>query len=226
MATSRAESISRIRNILKSVKEDPFITDRFIFSMIMKYAKLLIRRQANEGKIIGYNGLFQFIPCMELIELDVIPSCCIGIKTGCTIKRTKDKLPTLLEGSMGPIFRTIASLDLSTELRPTYPAVYSNLTKLTTFKYNKDKYYWYMDGYLYVPDVEWDAIYVEGIFDDNIAPYVCDSKPEDSCLPAQSLPLNIPEYLLAEVEQMALKEMLTSGQIPSDGPDDGQNILR
>lgn len=224
--TSRAESISRIRNVLKGVKEDPFMTDRFIFSMIMKYAKLLIRRQANEGKILGYNGIFQFIPCMELIELDRVPSCCTGIKTGCTIRRTKDKLPNLLEGSTGPIFRTVSSLDMSTELRPTYPSVYSNLTNLSSFKYNKSKYYWYLDGYIYVPDVEWDAIYVEAIFDDNIAPYVCDADAKKNCTRAQDLPLNIPDYLLAEVEQMALKEMLTTGQIPSDGPDDNQNVLR
>lgn len=224
--TSRAESISRIRNVLKSVKEDPFMTDRFIFSMIMKYAKQLIRRQAVEGKIMGYTGLFQFIPCMELIELDRIPACCTGIRTGCTIRRTKEKLPELLEGSLGPLFRTVASLDLSQELRPTYPAVYVNLTNLSTYKYNKTKYYWYMDGYIYVPDVEWDAIYIEAIFNGNIAPYVCTSDTADDCTPAQDLPLNIPEYLLAEVEQMALKEMLTTGQIPSDGPDDSQNVLR
>lgn len=226
MATSRGESISRVRNVLKSVKEDPFMTDRFIFSMIMKYAKMLIRRQDKEGKILTYYGLFQFIPCMELIELDKVPVCCIGIRTGCTIRRTKDRLPDMMEGSLGPIFRTVASLDLSTDLVATLPALYSNLTNMTTFKYNKSKYFWYLDGYIYVPDVEWEAIYIEGIFDDNIAKYVCDADEKDVCKNAQDLPLNVPDYLLAEIEQMALKEILTTGQIPSDGPDDSQNILR
>lgn len=224
--TTRAESISRIRNILKGVKEDPFMTDRFIFSMIMKYAKFLIRRQANEGKIMAYTGLFQFIPCMELIELDKVPACCTGIRTGCTIRRTKEKLPELLEGAYGPIFRTISSLDMSTELRPTYPAVYANLTNLTSHKYNTQKYYWYLDGYIYVPNVDWEGIYIEGIFNSDIAPYICTQSADTSCTRAQDLPLNLPDYLLAEVEQMALKEMLTTGQIPSDGPDDSQNILR
>jgi len=31
------ESISRVRNVLKAVKEDPFLTDRFIYSLIMKF---------------------------------------------------------------------------------------------------------------------------------------------------------------------------------------------
>ena len=49
--TTVGEATSRVRNILKAVKEDPFLTDRFLYSLIMKYAKTLIRRQENEGKI-------------------------------------------------------------------------------------------------------------------------------------------------------------------------------
>lgn len=222
---TRAEAISRLRGILKAVKEDPFITDRFLFSIFMKYAKFVIRRQDNEGKIMSYDSLFQFIPCVELVEVDVIPACCLGIKTGCTIRRTKDPLPEFLQGSEGPLIRAVGSLDLSVELARTTPNLYANLTKLSTFKYNKTKYYWLLENYIYVADVEWEAIYLEAIFNDDIASYVC-TKDSDKCTPAQELPLNVPEYLMAEIEQLALKELLTSGQLPSDGPDDSQNVLR
>lgn len=225
MAT-RAESISRIRNVLKSVKEDPFMTDRFIFSMIMKYAKMIIRRQDNEGKIMNFQSLFQFIPCVELIDVDKVNACCTGIKTGCTIKRSKERLPKFLEGSFGPIIRTVATLDMSDQLFSIQPGIYSVISNGTSFKYNHNNYYWLLDGYIFIPNVEWEGVYIEGIFEENIAPYVCDSTPEEICIPAQELPLNIPDYLLAEIEQMALKEMLTTGQIPSDGADDAQNILR
>ena len=49
--TTIGESISRVRNILKAVKEDPFMTDRLIYSIIIKYAKVLIRRQDNENMV-------------------------------------------------------------------------------------------------------------------------------------------------------------------------------
>lgn len=224
--TTRGEAISRLRNVLKAVKEDPFMTDRFLFSMIMKYAKLLIRRQDNEDKIIRYEGIYQYIPCVELIELDRIPACCTGIRTGCTIRRTKDPIPDVLEGSRGPILRSVASLDLSVDLQRISPAGYANLTKMSSFKYNKTKYYWLLDGYIYVPDVEWEGIYVEAIFNENLAKYVCD-KDADLCTRAQDLPLNVPEYLMAEVEQMVLQELVpTTAQLPSDGADDAQNVLR
>ena len=223
--TTRGEAISRIRNVLKAVKEDPFLTDRFIFSMIMKHAKYLIRRQASEGKIFGYQGIFQVLPCVELIELDKVPPCCTGIRTGCTIRRSKDKLPEIIEGSFGPIFRTVSSLDLSQELRQTLPISYTNLTKLSTFQYNTNKYYWFLDGYLYVPDVEWEGVYVEALFNDDIAKYRCDVEASD-CTLAQDLPINVPEYLFAEIEQNVLQELIPTSQLPSDGADDSQNVLR
>ena len=85
------ESISRVRNVLKAVKEDPFMTDRFLYSLIMKFAKTLIKREELASTIYKYTSLFKEIPCLELIDVDKVDECCAGIKTGCTIKRSKNK---------------------------------------------------------------------------------------------------------------------------------------
>ena len=83
------DAISRVRNVLKIVKEDPFITDRFLYSLIMKYGKTLIYRDSKLKNIFKNSSLFKELPCVELIEVDTVEACCIGIKTGCTIKRSK-----------------------------------------------------------------------------------------------------------------------------------------
>ena len=62
------ETISRVRNLLKSVKEDAFLTDRMIYSVILKYAKLFVQRQDNDNKIMRYQTLFEVLPCVDLIE--------------------------------------------------------------------------------------------------------------------------------------------------------------
>lgn len=217
------DSISRVRNVLKAVKEDPFLTDRFIASMIMKYAKLLIKRQDDANKIMRYQSLFDVLPCVELIEIDRIEACCGSIKSKCIIKRTKEKLPQVLEGTYGPLFRSITSIDSSIEMFKTYPATYTAMTNSTSFKYNKNKYYWYLNGYLYFPNIEWDAVRIEALWDGDVEYLKCNVDP---CIPIQDQAMRIPEYLMAEVEQMALKEILTTGQIPSDGADNQQNILR
>lgn len=225
MATTIGEATSRVRNILKAVKEDPFMTDRLLYSLIQKYAKLLIRRQEVAGKLMQFHNLFEVIPCIDLIEVDKIEACCLGIKTGCTFRRTKDKLPAFLENDKGPVIRDVTTIDGSQSLEPTYPMLYTNMTKTSGFKYNKKKYYWYQDGHIYIPDVEWENIRIEAIFDEDITPYLCSAESTD-CVLQQDREMGVPDYLFAEIEQMVLKELLTTGQIPSDGADDSQNVLR
>ena len=223
MATTIGETVSRVRNVIKGVKEDAFLTDRFLYSLVLKYAKLYIRRQDTENKIMRFQSLFEPLPCVELIEVDKIEACCSGIKTNCHIRRTKDKLPTVLEGAYGPLFRTISSIDGSIECFKTYPTTYTDMTSLTTFKYNQTKYYWYLNGYLYFPNIEWDAVRIEGLWNESVAMYTCDG---DVCVPRQDDVTHIPEYLFAEIEQNVLKDLTMLIQSPVEGADDKMSQLR
>lgn len=221
------ESISRVRNVLKAVKEDPFLTDRFIHSLIVKHSKAIIKREALINNIYKYRSLFKEIPCLDLIDVDIVEACCTGIKTGCTIKRTKDKLPSLLETDNGPVIRSVSTLDYSKQVTETYPSVYANMTKVKNFKYNKNKYYWYIDGYIYIPNVEWEGIRVEVLPDGDISSFLCGQAAEEAeCIIKQDTNFNIPEHMFAEIENLVVQEILTAGQIPSDGADDSQNVMR
>ena len=103
--------VSRIKNQVKAVRQDAFLTDRYVYSVTIKYAQVLMRRQDSQNKLMKFNSIWQTLPCVELIEVDKIEACCAGIKSGCTIKRTKDKLPTFMEGYWGPLIRTVSSID-------------------------------------------------------------------------------------------------------------------
>jgi len=226
MATTIGDTTSRIRNVIKAVKEDPFVTDRFLYSLVLKYSKMLIRRQQNENKIMGYDILFKSIPCLELIEVDKIEACCLSIKTGCTFKRSKDKLPLFMEGNDGPIIRSVTTIDQSQRLLRTQPSTYANMSKSTYFKYNKEKYYWIVDGYLFIPDVSWEAVRVEALFDEDIDYLNCSIKESNECVKQQDRVMSVPDYLFAEIEQLVIKEIFPSMQIPSDGAHNNENVLR
>lgn len=223
MATTIGETVSRVRNLVKGVKEDAFLTDRLLYSLILKYAKLFIRRQDTENKIMRFQSLFEPLPCVELVEVDKVEACCADIKTNCTIMRTKDKLPVVLEGAYGPLFRTISSIDGSQQCFKTYPTTYTSMTKSSTFRYNKNKYYWYLNGYLYFPNITWEAVRIEGLWDESIAMYTCDG---DQCAPRQDDQTHFPEYLFAEIEQSVLKDLGFLLQAPTEAGDDNQNPLR
>lgn len=222
--TTIGEAISRVRNTLKAVKEDPFLTDRTIYFSITKYAKSLMKREDNKNKLMSITGMFSTLPFVELVEVDKIEAGCTGIYSGCVIKRTKEKLPEITTASAGPIIRSVASIDSSVELQETMPSIYNSIIQSTSFKFNKTLYYWYLNGYLYMPEVQWDAIRVDAVFEGETGAYSCDE--EDMCMSRQDSQLAIPEYLFSEIEQYVIKELTTTIQIPTNGSDDSQNVLR
>jgi len=219
--TTIGEAISRVRNTLKAVKEDPFLTDRTIYFSLMKYSQTLIKREDNQFRLMKMSQIFQVLPYVELIDVDKIEAGCIGVYSECYFKRSKDKLPSILNGMFGPIIRTVSSIDGSIEMFRTDPGTWISITKSTTFKYTKRPYFWYLNGYLYAPNIDWDAVRIEAIFENNTE--TCDTDP---CLIQQDQPLNIPEYLFSEVEQFVVKELTMSISVPADGADDSQNPLR
>ena len=128
-----------------------------------------------------------------------------------------------MEGVQGPLLRSVSSVDNSIEVYRTTPALYTSMSKTTAFKYNKNKYYWFMDGYIYMPGVEWDSVLIEGIFDSDLSGYTCD----DACMAIQDQAINIPPELFAEIEQQVVNDFMKSAQIPQDSfISDKQNILR
>lgn len=217
-----AEAISRVRNGIKAVDADSFITDRLIYSNILKYAKMFIKKQDGQTSQAKFNSLYKRLPCVDLIEVDKVAACC-EVQSGVKIKRTKEKLPSILEGSNGPLLRTVASIDGSTEAFRTTPQLYTSLQKTSGFKYNKKKYYWLLDGYIFIPNVEWDSAQIDGIFEGSIAGLTCD----DQCQSVQSQYLNIPPDLFAQIEQQVINDFLRTTQINTDpAPADKQSLLR
>ena len=219
--TTIGEAVSRVRNTLKAVKEDPFLTDRTIYYALTKYGQTLLKREDNQFRLMKISSIFQVLPYVELIDVDKVEAGCIGVYSGCYFKRSKEKLPTIFDGAMGPIIRTVSSIDGGIEMFRTDPGTWVSITRSTTFKYNKRPYFWYLNGYLYVPNVDWDAIRVEAVFEGKVES--CDTDP---CLIRQDDPLPFPEYLFSEVEQFVIKELTMAIQVPTDGPDDSQNVLR
>jgi len=222
--TTIGEAISRVRNTLKAVKEDPFLTDRTIYYSIIKYGKTLLKREDNMFRLMKLSSIFNVLPYVELIDVDKVEAGCTGVYSGCYFKRTKEKLPTIFDGMFGPIIRTVSSIDGSIEMFRTDPGTWVSITKSTTFKYNKRPYFWYLNGYLYVPNVDWDAIRIEAIFEGDTSAYTCND--DDNCLTRQDQALPFPEYLFSEIEQFVVKELTMTMQIPQDAADDSQNTLR
>ncbi len=219
-----SEVISRIRGQIKAEVQDAFVTDRYVYSLVIKYAQILMRRQDFANKLMKFNAVWRTLPYVQLIDVDKVEASCSGIQSGCTFKRTKEKLPNMIEGYWGPLIRTISSIDGSIEMQATQPGTYTSMTKTTSFKYNTTKYWWYINEYIYIPNVEWDAIKIEGVFDDNIGAWLCEDAAE--CIPRYEQEINIPEALFAEIEAQVINAMMVTVKIPVVDGDNKVDINR
>jgi hypothetical protein len=224
MSTTIGEVVSRVRNQLKAVKQDPFLTDRFIFSLIQKHAHWLMKREDSKNRLMRFSSVIQTLGHIDLIDVDKVEACCAGITSECTIKRTKDRVPAFMQGYYGPLIRAVTSIDGSEIMQPTNPTTFTSMANTKKFRYNKTKYYWYLDGHLYFPNIEWEAIRIEGIFEEDITKINCDTT--DDCLPRQDQSFNVPDYLHGEIEANVIKDFGITLQVPPDFTPDKQNILR
>lgn len=216
------EAISRVRNQIKSVKQDSRLTNRFLYSMIMKHARFFMHRQDNLNRIMKYNSVFQTINAFDLIDVDVAEAECHCINTGCKIKRTREKLPKMIEGYYGPLVRSVTSVDMSKQIIPTFPITFKQISKQSTFKYNNKKYYWYLNGYLYFPNIDWDAVRIEGVFEGDISYLNCETN--DDCLFVQDRLINVPEFLFSEIEQLVIRDLGVMIQLPNDAGQNAQSV--
>ena len=224
MATVIGESISRVRGIMKAAQEDAFLPDRFVYSIISKYAKMILNDEEKARTLMSYENLFEVLPFVELIEVDTIEAGCAPVKTNCKILRTKLKLPKMFNGSNGPLIRKVYSIDGSQVFEPTNPAQFISIANSANYKYNSAKHFWFRNDYLYFPNTEVEAILVEALFEDVLDGFC--TLNEDDCRPMQERPFPLPDHLFAKIEQMAEQEFGVPTRIPDDGADDGQNILR
>ena len=216
--------LSRVRGQIKAESEDAFVTDRYLYSLIKKYAQVYMRRQDDSNKLMKFNGIWQTLDYVDLIDVDKIESDYIGIKSDVTIKRTKLKLPAFQEGYWGPLIRTVSSIDGCTECQITSPGTYTSMVKSTTFKYNTTKYFWFLNDYLYFPNVDWDAVKIEGVWENDVSNFNCD--PSDNCIPRYRQRMFIPEFLFAEIEQQVMQETFNTLKVPSEDSDNKQNLNR
>jgi len=212
MATTIGNTVSRIRNTIKAVKTDAFITDRFIYSLIQKHSSFYLKQEIEKKRYDSLDSLFVTIPCVDLVEIDRADECC-EVQSGCTIMRTKDKLPGIMYGPDGPLLKNVSSIDGSTVLYKTDPKTFNRIVMTSGHKYNKNRYYWIVDNYLYIPDISWPQVQFKLVPDGDISALQCGSSP---CTRIQDLPVPVPDYLFTLIEQNVLKELGFTQQVPQD----------
>jgi len=223
-ATTIGAVTSRVRNIIKATKQDSFLTDKFLYSLFRKHAALAIKRLDEKKSLMAMNSIYETLDFVELEETDKVEAGCMSIKSYATFRRTCKSLPVFTEGKWGPMIRSITSLDGSTIFKLTTHDQYQVLSRNKDFRYNTWKYAWFLNDRLYFPNVDYPAVRIEGMFEEDISTFKCNY--DDKCKPRQQQSLNVPDYILSDIEKLMLADLGVMLQLPSDPLHDNVSITK
>lgn len=152
-----SSAISQIRTSTRQFTVDAKLTDRDIFSIILKHAKWLINQEANKFQITEQENLFVPYSCVNLIEVPKEDECC-KYQSHCKIYRTKEKLPEMWDDAKGSIIRSVTTTEWSKDLTKTTLEKWIKMTGDINFKYNQEAYYFLRSGYMYFPNRKWRQV--------------------------------------------------------------------
>jgi len=128
------------------------------------------------------------------------------------------------------MIRSITSLDGSEILKLTTPDEYNYIAASKNFKYNTLKYAWYINDYIYFPNLAdkdglpWPAVRMEAMCQEDISQFKCNY--DQYCKPRQCHSLNVPDFILAEIEQQVLQDLTFMLKAPEDNAHDNVNLLQ
>jgi hypothetical protein len=206
---SNRKAISRVKKIFREVNADSRLSNRTIYSLLESHAKFLIYRESEKLKLMKKDEIFQPYKCVEVIEAPLIDPCC-GIKNLCTVYRTKDKIPSLYEDSYGVIIKSVTTIDDQTSLTSIKPTEWERKQNNPWIPKNqKNKFFFYSDGYLYFPNGSWKLINLRGLFTKDISnTQQCDDCKPKKCVKFLDQQFIIPEYLESQMFDFVKKDLI------------------
>ena len=230
MKLTNREVISNIKKIIKEVNADSKLSNKFAYSLAKKHARWLIHRESEKLKLIKKDSIYQRLKCVEVIDAPAIDPCC-GIKSLCTVKRTKDKIPSMYEDSMGALIKTINTIDSQTSLISIKASDWERKQSNPWIpKNNKNKYFFYSDGHIYFPNGAWKKVEIVAYFEEDISHLnKCDQLGDckEDCVPFLDREFRLPEYIQAELFANIKKDLMESySQLPEKSHNINKNDLK
>lgn len=204
-----SELISSIRGMNRLINADNRLSDRFIYNEAVSIKNLLLKQESNKNRLFGSPTLFKTIKKLDLISVDTIEAC--DINSDCIIKRSKDRLPTIVESSGGYLVRSITSLDGSTSVFLTTDLAVARKSNIQDKHASKEPLSFIRDNYLYLVNVPWPFVRIEAIFespDEIDSLNACDTEDEISCTAAFDQAFAIPNYLEDPLKKLLNEALL------------------
>jgi len=196
------EIISLVRNELNTITLDDRISNRYIYSKIITYSDIIIKRESDSRRLFNNTNIFSVDECFKLKESKLVNCTTVYIPNCATVMKSVDKLPTFYSSIYGNLL-LVSTLDESNRFEQTTPENFKNINN-REFK-PRTGYYWINDGYLVIPNSEVEAVKIRWV-----------SKKEVNEITSLDEKIGIPEWLTSDIIRMVVTDIRNMRAIPKD----------
>lgn len=210
---TRQEIVARLRNSIKEVNADTEYTNRYLWNVFWTNARTLLKQESDRGRLYNQSDIWQTV-CVLMDPVSPLLCDCIKVPMDCVVYRSRFKLPPAVEGNFGRLYQFLSSPDLSQKIIIVNPFQFS----FKNTKYNKEKYAFIHDDYLWTK-VSWPYLIFKFLPDGDIPKeFECDCE-DTSNVECGSLlykDVNLSNWLIQPAISMALTELGYSKQMVAD----------
>lgn len=221
------EIVSIVVNNLKFLNKDDHISRRYILNTARVESTNLISQKLLDKTIFREDNIFQTINCLEMKKIDSIKCGIYEFEKCDYLVRSKNKLPKLLYSRYGNSIIEVTSVDGSEIFLPVTLSDFKLFKKrIKTLKSKNIKYYYVQDGYLYLPDCEYEYINVTLItLDNKKVEELSTCKECDTCKSQWDYEFTCPDRLLSTVLNETIKKVSLTRQVVVDAlPNMDENL--
>ena len=211
--------------------DDSRLRSRHIYNKLLTTTAKLYEQRKNKKQRVN-QWSYQVLPCVELIEVPIHECPCIPT-LGCTIYRSKHKLPAPLMGYSNHIIQSVTSLDGKTQFGET---TWKGYQYKQGAKYTSKKPDFFIrDEYLFISSpIKIKVITIEALFGNQEEvinfPNYCNEQPDscgtvatkiDDCKSMYDYDFPIAEGMIDDLILLTMQELV--GQFNQFGREDHSN---
>jgi hypothetical protein len=220
MSKTNRDFVSVVNNTLNSNNNDMFISPKFILSVGRDVLSDFLKKDSESRRITTLSEGWSELECLPMVEVPVTECSDLDIKLCTKLMRTKDKLPETFSGYYGNLIKQVASINFGQFydfIRS--PRLWKDIQN-RPFKDNRIKYYFFINGYIYIPNSDVENIRVEALFKYKWEVDIVNTKNCPTCKETCVKPLDYefvsPDYLLNSVQTETINKILTKFKINPD----------
>lgn len=209
------EIVSRLKNTLKTVNEDAFVTDRYVYSVVKKHCESILLKY-NTLNIITNPELYSlvYLELEEAVDLPEEISNLAGVIIHGTVRKSIIKIPEIRSYMGKLLIQSVYSVDYFTQYQQLTLKELSIFKNSYYRKFIKPLFYYIKEGYLYVLD-DVEKVAISAAFKDDVSVYNTNNMSGIiPCARYQDSKFSYPENILAEAEGSALQEIALRYNIP------------